>query len=94
MGLRTYTHPPLEMYESTKTLVTYAEQQGYRLWEAVGTIMLVCAMGRLGRVTDGLALLEAVLDGNPAVPSMARAGGVRTSQRLASTHLQLVHRGI
>ncbi len=61
MILSTYCHPPSVFYESAQTLVSYAVQQGQEFWEAAGTIVLTCAMARLGRATEGLARLETAL---------------------------------
>ena len=61
MALGMYSLPPSALYESAQAVVTYAGQQGLLFWEAVGTIILVCAMARLGHATDGLAQLETAL---------------------------------
>lgn len=56
-----YCYPASVLHKSAQAMITHAVQQGHEFWEAGGTIVLACAMARLGRANESLAQLEAAL---------------------------------
>src|SRR5262249_2163267 len=72
--LHSFRREPRATQESAEQLVALSSEQGFPLWQAIGTTLRGWAMGQQGRYEDGIAL---IYEGSAAVRTMGiRARGL------------------